>query len=78
MNNTQPISDERHKAQCTICNHAQRDEIDQDFVNCGSSSRITEEYRISRTALYRHAYATGLFSEAPKERSCTKWSGASD
>jgi hypothetical protein len=55
----------RHESQCTICAHPQREEIDRDFVDWASSTRISKDYKLARTSLYRHAHATGLF---PKRR----------
>jgi hypothetical protein len=53
----------RHESQCSICAHSLREEIDREFVNWGSSVRIANQHKLSRTCLYRHAHATGLFAK---------------
>lgn len=50
----------RHEAQCGICRHPQRAEIEREFLDWSSPREIGAEYKISKTALYRHAEATGL------------------
>ena len=56
----------RHEAKCSICAHPQREEIDRDFVNWTSAKRIATDYRLSRDAVYRHAWATNLFVKRQK------------
>ena len=51
---------ELHQAQCGICSHQLREEIDEAFVNWECVSQIAHDYRLHRSALYRHAHATGL------------------
>ena len=50
----------RHEQRCSVCLHADRVEIDADFVNWTGPGRIAKKYHISRDALYRHAHATNL------------------
>jgi hypothetical protein len=53
---------ERHATRCTICRHAQLDEIEREFVAWTSVSEIVKMYGIpERSSVYRHARATGLF-----------------
>jgi hypothetical protein len=53
---------ERHEAKCTICNHEDREEIDEDFVHWLNPFRIAARYTLhDRSAVYRHARATGLY-----------------
>ena len=53
----------RHAAGCKICAHAQRDEIEQDFVNWRGPAEIARAYKLSdRSSVYRHAHALGLFA----------------
>jgi len=54
------VSKGRHEAQCCICSHPQRDEIEQAFVNWLSVARIAEEHSVSRDGIYRHAHVFGL------------------
>ena len=56
-----PVNKGRHEAQCSICKHSQRDEIEREFLSWASPTRIAEQYEIRREAVYRHAHATGLF-----------------
>ncbi|HXN23327.1 MAG TPA: hypothetical protein VOA41_11360 [Candidatus Dormibacteraeota bacterium] len=51
----------RHKAQCSICAHEKRKEIEGAFVAWESPAKIAEEYGLChRTTVYRHAKAVGL------------------
>jgi hypothetical protein len=61
--NTNPsqVNPARHEAQCSICKHAQRTEIDREFVRWGNTTNIAESYGLSRDSIYRHAHATALF-----------------
>src|SRR5690348_14180548 len=52
---------ERHSRKCKICNHPERDLIEADFIQWRYPGEITDMFRISYDALYRHATATGLF-----------------
>ena len=52
---------ERHSRKCKICNHPERDLIEADFIQWRHPGEITDMFRISYDALYRHATATGLF-----------------
>jgi hypothetical protein len=52
----------RHAAECKICAHGQRDEIEQDFIAWRSPASITKQYGLrNRSTVYRHAHAVGLF-----------------
>jgi hypothetical protein len=53
----------RHRTICKVCNHDQREEIEQDWVSWGNTTRIAEEYGLTRDSLYRHAHACGLFDK---------------
>jgi hypothetical protein len=48
----------RHSRDCSICAHAQRENIEQDFCDWQSPAQIEVKVR----AVYRHARATNLFS----------------
>jgi hypothetical protein len=47
---------------CTICRHADRDAIEQDFIHRHALSTSEYIYDIKRRALYRHAHAFNLFA----------------
>jgi hypothetical protein len=51
----------RHQRDCRICNHAQREEIEDAFLSWESPSRIARTYRLGLRGLYRHARALSLF-----------------
>ena len=52
----------RHAAECKICAHAQREEIERDFINWRSPASIAKQYKLkNRASVYRHAHALGLF-----------------
>jgi hypothetical protein len=59
----EPLTDlARHEAKCSICNHPDREEIDEDFVHWLNPYRIAARYTLhDRSAVYRHARATGLY-----------------
>jgi hypothetical protein len=60
--NAQPIDPERHARKCTICQSANREDIEDAYLNwLGPEwiSRMFTEVR-DRMVLYRHAHATGL------------------
>src|SRR5271154_7579561 len=51
-----------HARKCTICNHPERDEIENDFVYWGHPATIVKKYGLShRSNLYRHARALNLY-----------------
>jgi hypothetical protein len=52
----------RHAAECKICAHPQREEIEREFINWRSPAAIAKSYRLAnRASVYRHAHAYGLF-----------------
>jgi hypothetical protein len=52
----------RHARKCVICKHPERKAIDEAFIHWSHVDTIVEEHQLpSRTNLYRHALATGLF-----------------
>jgi len=54
---------ERHERLCTICDHEDREDIEADFLNWLPAERIASHYDLDYQAVYRHARATGLFTE---------------
>ncbi len=60
---SKPVSIKRHKRQCSICSHAQRDDIERLFVSWVAPERIEKEHGVSRDAVYRHAHAFGLLEK---------------
>jgi len=51
-----------HKVRCSICNRPDREAIDEAFLHWRRSWDLVREFKIaSRTSLYRHAHALGLF-----------------
>jgi hypothetical protein len=56
------INPGRHAAECKICRHPQRDEIELDFINWRSPATIAKHYKLAnRASVYRHAHAFGFF-----------------
>ena len=54
----------RHSRQCEICHHPQREAIDDEFLHWQPPDYIVEHYKLpSRSALYRHAHATGIYDD---------------
>lgn len=54
----------RHRTICKVCNHDKREKIEQDWVSWGNTSRIAQEFNVTRDSLYRHAHACGLFGKS--------------
>jgi hypothetical protein len=60
------VNQGRHEAQCSVCKHAQREEIEQDFLTWKSPDKIAETFGICRDSIYRHARAFDLLE--PRRR----------
>jgi hypothetical protein len=57
-----PSALDYHQRKCKICNHPQREEIEEDFINWCKADEIVDVYQLEGyRAVYRHAHATGLF-----------------
>jgi hypothetical protein len=55
----------RHEHHCRVCSHPRWQEIEQEWIGWGRTSRIAEHYHIRRDSHYRHAHALpGLFKQA--------------
>ena len=61
--NEKPINPGRREHQCTLCSHAQREEVERAFLNWTSTSRMGKQYGLSRDSIYRHAHALGLMDK---------------
>jgi ribosomal protein S14 len=61
-----PVNQGRHEAQCSICKHAQREEIEQEFLTWKSPDKIGETFGVCRDSIYRHARAFDLLE--PRRR----------
>ena len=60
---TEPTPLERHTRKCTICNHPDREYIEEAFLQWRSPDIIKESWKISsRTTIYHHAHAFNLFA----------------
>jgi hypothetical protein len=56
-------NEDRHSRKCTICNHPDRDDIDQAFLHWSPGEYIVRQYQLtSLSAIYRHAHACGLWN----------------
>jgi hypothetical protein len=60
----------RHSRKCKICNHPDREAIEEMFINWHSPQSIQGEFAFRRpfdwTAVYRHARAVGLYGKRSK------------
>jgi hypothetical protein len=57
-----PYSFGRHTRKCSVCNHPDRDAIEQEFLRWYAPQDIARDHDIPyASAIYRHAHATGLF-----------------
>jgi hypothetical protein len=56
------VSIGRHRRNCAVCAHPERQEIETRFVSWQSPAAIAQEYALAdRSSVYRHAHALGLF-----------------
>jgi len=56
----------RHAANCRICKHARRQDIEDAFVSWESPAKIARDFGLAdRSSVYRHAHAMNIF---PKRR----------
>lgn len=58
-----PVNPGRHEYHCTICSHAQCEEVEEAFLNWTSLSLMGKQYSVSRDSIYRHAHALGLMDK---------------
>lgn len=65
-----PVNQGRHEAQCSVCKHPQREEIDQEFLNWKSPDKIGEAFGLSRDSIYRHARALDLIEPRRRNVRC--------
>ncbi len=64
MRNKKCVSIGRHRRNCSVCAHAQRDQIEADFISWRSPATIATEYGLAdRTSVYRDAHAFFLFDK---------------
>jgi hypothetical protein len=53
----------RHQRRCKVCNHPDRDMIEQEFIRWSSPCEISIQFNLRDSAsVYRHAHALGLFA----------------
>jgi hypothetical protein len=46
-----------------VCSHAEREDIEQSFVDWESTARLAEKYSLGLDSIYRHARALGLMEK---------------
>jgi hypothetical protein len=62
LENGKQVSIGRHRRNCSICAHPERDEIEADFISWCSPAAIAHQYGLTdRSSVYRHAHAFSLF-----------------
>ncbi|HKN60889.1 MAG TPA: hypothetical protein VJW93_06915 [Candidatus Acidoferrales bacterium] len=53
-----------HQIKCAICNHPERDAIEEAFLDWVRPGELAREFNLGhRTVVYRHAHALGLFKK---------------
>ena len=53
----------RHRRRCAICHHPELEEIEAEFIRWADPHDLVDDYQLpSRSAIYRHAEATGLLA----------------
>ena len=60
------VNQGRHAAQCSICKHNQREEIEHEFLTWKSPDKTAAAFGICRDSIYRHARAMNLLE--PRRR----------
>jgi len=61
---TKQVNIGRHTANCGICKHPQREEIERKFLAWVGPADIAEEYGLGdRTTVYRHGVALNLYDK---------------
>lgn len=50
-----------HQIRCSVCQHPERDAIEESFLHWRSPGDLARDFNVSRNAIYRHANALGLF-----------------
>jgi hypothetical protein len=50
----------RHSRKCSVCNHPERDVIDDDYIHWARVVSIAEQFGLTECSVRRHASATGL------------------
>ncbi len=58
-----PINRGRHEAGCKVCRHAQREDIEREWVDWGSTAEIAKQHGLTRDSVYRHSHALDLFAK---------------
>jgi hypothetical protein len=59
-----PADPARHERLCSICHHPDREAIEEAFLQWRRPGDIRYEFKLpSRTTIYRHAHAVGLFEQ---------------
>jgi hypothetical protein len=53
---------QRHSRLCSVCQHPDRDAIEEEFIHWHNPNDTRYDYQITSAALYRHAHAVGLFA----------------
>lgn len=51
-----------HQRHCTVCAHPDRAAIETEFLHWHAPGHIPYDYKVSRSAIFRHAHAVGLFA----------------
>src|ERR1700693_3644652 len=64
MGRTPEKSAPRHARKCTICNHPEREAIEEEFLHWHHPDGIAAAYELgSERAVYRHAHAVGIYEQ---------------
>jgi hypothetical protein len=61
---------ERHERKCLVCQHPERESIEDMFVHWHQPLRMAHDYDLPLRSLYRHAHATGLLAARRRNLRC--------
>jgi hypothetical protein len=64
INRTPEKSPARHARKCTICNHPEREAIEEEFLHWHPPNGIADRYGLAGDRIvYRHAHAVGIYEQ---------------
>jgi hypothetical protein len=60
MNSKPKGTNGRHEANCRVCGHPERKEIEDQWCAWANTSNLAKKYKVSRDSIYRHVSAFNL------------------
>jgi hypothetical protein len=57
-----PLDLRRHRRKCLVCNHPEREAIEEFFLHWHEPSVLETRFHVPKISIYRHAHALGLYA----------------